>query len=320
MGLDSRHLVLAARLLRGLSLFASFALPANVALSQPAPTLLEFELASTKIQTTRIQLVDGSPVPVNSTDWTTLVITPIIMAGQARPIEARCTGTLVGPVVVILAAHCLDQNAPDGSFRPAFLKVDGERVLMRCAIDPDYLTSPASLDAPRRSEDIALCHATLTQPHAVLRGMIFEALDLTPMLVSQPVLMTGYGCTDISKPQDLDTTLRLGNAVIGYPAGGTGPGGDYATISSISAAEPSLCPGDSGGPMFSGATVRNPQGQRRVRGVNSGYGEVGPVRFSKIAMLSSPGISHWALKWLKAYPGAYICGVSDPTEATSCHA
>ncbi|MDR3439998.1 trypsin-like serine protease [Telmatospirillum sp.] len=280
---------------------------------------LEFQIASTKIASSRIELVDGVAVPVQSKDWMTIVVTPILFNGQIQPVEGRCTGTLVGPGVILLAAHCLDQGAANGSLRPAFLKVDGERVPLICAIFPTYLGSPYSPTAPRRSEDFGMCHASLAGPHPIIAAMKYEMLDLTPAAAGQPVLMTGYGCTDIDKPEAMDATLRIGDAAIGYAAGNLGPAGDYATISSLSDDEPSLCPGDSGGPLFSGATVKSPQGQRRVRGVNSSYANVLPARFSKVAMLSLSGFSEWVIQWLRNFPDAYVCGISDPAVAPSCH-
>jgi hypothetical protein len=281
---------------------------------------LEFQLASTKINIARVELIDGVRISVQSKDWTTVVITPITFNGTVTPAEGRCTGSLVGPGTILLAAHCLDQGAANGSLRPAFLTVDSERVPMSCAVFPAYLGGAYSPTGPRRGEDLALCHANLQQPHGSLAVMQFEVLDLAPVAAEQPVLMTGYGCTDIAKPTVMDSTLRIGNAAIGYPAGGPGPFGNDATVASFSKGEPSLCPGDSGGPLFTGATVSDQQGQRRIRGVNSSYANALPARLSKIAMLSAPGFGPWVKAWIRKFPGAYVCGVSDPAVAVSCHA
>lgn len=294
--------------------------PEQPAAAGTGPAVLEFQLASTRIQTSRIELVDGVQIPVRSKDWTTIVITPITFNGVVKPVEGRCTGSLVGPGTILLAAHCLDQGAADRSLRPSFLTVDSERVPMSCAVFPPYLGDTYSATGPRRGEDLALCHADLKQPHSVLSGMQFEVLDLAPVAAAQLVLMTGYGCTDIAKPTVMDSTLRIGNATIGYPAGGIGRFGNQATVTSFSKDEPSLCPGDSGGPLFTGATVSDQQGQRRIRGVNSSYANALPARFSKIAMLSAPGFGPWVTAWIGKFPGAYVCGVSDSAVALACHA
>ena len=92
--------------------------------------------------------------------------------------------------------------------------------------------------------------------------------------------MAGYGCTDIvirtlSGKEELtytpgDDDLRMGDERVSYMgdrAASEQPG-LYATTQS-EGDEPTLCPGDSGGPVFQGATLKDQTRPRRVVGVNS---------------------------------------------------
>ena len=279
----------------------------------PEPTPLSFQLATAIVPTSKIQLVNGVAVDVKARLWPTVVITPIQVDGNTTPPEGRCTGTLVGQEVILLAAHCLDLHGLTAKLRPAFLQVDSERVQLQCAVLPKYLDPVGALRiGPRRSEDIALCHAPLQKPHPVLANMEYETIDTAPLGRRAAVLMSGYGCTDLKHTADMDTTLRIGDAVIARAAPGAGAEPNFAWILSDST-QPTLCPGDSGGPLFTGATTQYQDLPRRVRGVNSSVeGDRMLGYTSRVAMLSQSDFPSWADGWLKTYSNAYICGISNP--------
>ena len=282
----------------------------------PGPNDLVFELATEKLPAAQTELINGVPVATQTRDWPTVVITPLAVppSPDGKPRFGKCTGTLVGPGVILFAAHCLDRKT--AALRASYLKVDGISIAMTCAVHPDYLKPPGAPDpSPRRSEDYALCYADTQAELPTLKAMRFETVDVSQVKKDANVLMMGYGCTDLdTKTQD--EILRIGNAKISRPAGGASEPGAvsdvaYAEILSHGPPEPALCPGDSGGPLVTGATVKQQTLPRRIRGVNSSIQPVPAGLLSRVAMLSDPRFSSWASKWIGQFPRAYICGLAS---------
>jgi len=303
------------------ALLATSACAAVAATSNPTTSAANgttvFELASDKLPAFQAQLVNGTQVDFQIQNWPTIVITPLGPAGPGKPPTETCTGTLVGPAVILLAAHCLDQRT--NTLRTTYLKVDGVSLALTCAVDPDYLASPSNPDplSPRRSEDIGLCYADTQVQLPSLKAMQFERVDIAPVSKNAAVMMMGFGCKDL-RTQDQDHVLRVGNAMLSQPAGGTGPDSAYAEIESNGPPQPALCPGDSGGPLFTGVSVTTQALPRRVRGVNSSIETSGANLLSRISMLSHPSFVSWAKQWIAQFPNAYICGLTNNPVRNSC--
>lgn len=287
---------------------------ASAAGSKPDNHSVVFRFSEKAHLSGRVQLINGTPVTVRTRDWPTIVIANL--SGIAD--NGFCTATLVGPGVFLMAAHCLDQRTAE--LREAFIDWGkGKPVLLACQIHPDYLAPDAKPEpTPRHSQDYGLCHADPGSAPQGVKDMRFEVVDTGPVLQQAPVLMMGYGCTDLDKLQQ-DKILRVGDASITAEAGRPGEEPAYARITSPRVPlhgppVPALCQGDSGGPLLTGANMTMQTLSRRVRGVNSSVQDEGSDLVSRVAMLSYPGFAAWARNFVGQYTGAYICGL-DPTPA-----
>jgi hypothetical protein len=145
------------------------------------------------------------------------------------------------------------------------------------------------------------------------------------------VLMSGYGCHDLKvvngslvrgKP---DGKLRIGDELIDSAATDVEPLPTYVTVRSSLGAEPALCPGDSGGPLLSGANTNEPNVVRRVRGVNSmvradrrADGEYDII--SSIAATGTPIFKRWADDWIarNKAKNPLVCGLNRKPREMPC--
>lgn len=284
---------------------------------------------------------------VIAANWPTVIATEIVRPvkeGQKTPI---CTAAFIGPNVVLMAAHCID-NPLTGQPRGAKVEIGPRRLDLRCEAPKSYLDRDPRFSVPRGSDDYALC-LMLDQkaPPEALTRLKFEVVDISaPPPKGARVLMVGYGCTEV-KPlgasfefNQRDGSLRIADQVVeDPPPGGTGEGAYWMGLASHGS-EAMLCPGDSGGPLFTGATSDEPEGQkatdaegrtivwpRRIRGVNS---KVLPPRaadgaiVSNVSALGTPAFSDWARRWLQqnsndpAASKPLICGLNAPAGRAPC--
>lgn len=175
--------------------------------------------------------------------------------------DARCTGTLVHPRVVLYAAHCGAGDMTVGfgeSLGAPALAVKPER----CIANPDYK------GADDEAHDWAFC--VLAEPAPV------------------PVVPVAFGCeADLVQPKAIATIVGYGQTSDGA---GDGPKrwaeapvrlmlADYVEVGGLT--EPAGCAGDSGGP----ALVQAADGTWRTFGIASVH----------VAMCG--GIGHYAYAW-----------------------
>jgi hypothetical protein len=265
-----------------------------------------------------ITVVNGKEVsPLN---WPSL-----LRAGFENPDGnlANCTATIVGPQVVLTAAHCADAGGTRSTVRPAFIDVAGVFVPMNCTMHPKYAAAPIpnDKDVPRSSEDYSLCliGADLSTTGEFMMAE-YEDIDMDTRLVpNSHILVIGDGCTKISVQggrvvtNALDFVLRAGDGLVESATANLGPDADYVKSLSNVDNQPALCPGDSGGPLITGATFLKQTVSRRVAAVNSTITLFGPSQSeleSRFAALATDDFRSFAKKWLTDHGNPIMCGVN----------
>lgn len=253
--------------------------PAGLSFADPGPGIAPGKTASfvplaSLFPPGKVQLRNGQSVDIQAFPATV----------HAKTIG--CTATLIGPRVVLTAAHCIDDKQQPA--QPAAATVQFKKgttpIAMRCTMHPDYAAAAYVPGGLRNSKDWALCELA-----SMPSGVPAETLSLAPVARDTRLLMLGYGCTGVKLNEngrligDHNTNpkavLLAGFDAITWTrlaAPGEG-GGVHATTYTDNSTDPSLCPGDSGGGSMTGVTpaalasAATAGGEkRRVAAINSG--------------------------------------------------
>jgi secreted trypsin-like serine protease len=280
-----------------------------------------------------VQLING--VRAEKKDWLTVLNATLTKPGVAPPVT--CTGIFVGPGVFLTAAHCFDQGPGRPLRDSVWVSVGGQDIQATCAVSDEYLDAVNrqvwNFVKPRVSTDYALCSFALpaVMPN-ILVGLQNDNVDgSTPLISGTPVLMTGYGCTSaaiLASPATgdlkLDGLLRIGDAAIfSVPASGVDAAEGFVQIHSSLKSAPALCPGDSGGPLISGATTSNQSGTRRIRGVNSSVQlglaqDATKIAISRVTPLATASFKTFSSRWLEQNKERTICGLNGTPGFLPC--
>ncbi len=280
----------------------------------------------------KVQLING--VKAERKDWPTILNARLSAKDEDPP--ATCTGVLVGPGVFLTAAHCFDSGPGKPVRSDISFEVGGQKLPVSCVISEEY--SKAIKDEvwdfvrPRVSQDYALC--SFKVPNVlpeVLSGLLYENIDSSDALVPGiSILMTGFGCSKAAilvKPKGdlkLDGLLRIGDATIhSGRSDGNGLLNQFASIRSPLNSAPALCAGDSGGPLFSGATTTNQTQPRKVRAVNSSIQIVSTenseqIAISRVTPLATDSFRKFVNTWLTTHKQNVICGLNSKPGFLPC--
>jgi hypothetical protein len=221
--------------------------------------------------------------------------------------DSSCTAALLGPQLLLTAAHCIPRSKTVGvalGERPA--------ISAKCEQHPDFV------DRSDVSADYALCK--LDTPVEPFPGLRYERLDGSSIddALGKTVILTGYGCISdiVAERERQDRLYRIGvnsiSETSNSPSRKHGPEyyRGYQDNNIITVDDPrrdiaNLCPGDSGGPAF----VKTGSGvsqftNRQIIGVNSRvfYRENTSKTKYGASLIASTGTGRfrrWAEAWAK---------------------
>lgn len=235
----------------------------------------------------------GNSVVENPSNWPGTFI--------AKAGDQQCTATLVGPRVLLTAAHCA---GPGAEVRIAFR--DGSSATGRC-------DRPSSWSKLAPSVDLALC---LMRAPVLQTSVAYENISLNPARVPKNggLVLAGYGCTDFANPvPPAVPSLTSGKALVDVPPGGlTYWPGWLLTKSFTADGSAYLCKGDSGGAaFFVTGQVRQVVAVASAFESRTGHKDFGR---SYLTALSSAPVRTFLEDWVKDR-SAQVCGYQGFTHA-----
>ena len=200
------------------------------------------------------QMISGGAIA----DWSDFTATFVQQYTHADGWQRICTATMIGPALILTAAHCVPKS------RKITLRRAGRKYEAICEIAAGY-RADTKLGQTR---DFALC---VLNDRRQLRLTTYETISISSAdtALGDKLMITGVGC--IAYKLRADRKLRQGIVeVTGLPAGSS----DHLQLGWIGAngsgrvSMSTLCSGDSGGPTFkvSGANRLTP---RTIVAVNS---------------------------------------------------
>lgn len=192
-----------------------------------------------------------------------------------------CTATVIGPRVVLTAAHCIE-NGANGRVTVGKTTTD-----VVCNHHGDY---PARISA-----DFALCLLS-----AVLPRLPYEKVNMDSSLPQQAtkLRLLGYGCL----------TQGGGDRSFGALFQGWADVVNREDLYAVTQGGAALCFGDSGGGAFA---YSSPAETKRVLVAVNSRGDVS--RYSWVSTTGSASFSNWARSWA-ANNNVTICGMHDQVE------
>lgn len=218
--------------------------------------------------------------PVEPSEWPATVI---ISSGSIG-----CTATLVGPEVLLTAAHCLEAAGQ------VSVSLAGQQVGGTCTKHPHY--SPSN-----PSPDFGLCK--LDSP---VTDIIFERIGTSIAIsrVGTAVTLLGYGCTLAGGFDHQFGVLHVGTATVSsLPQG--------ANLDTVVVGDAAVCFGDSGGAAY--VSERPDGGSRAIFGVNS-RGDIQKTTY--VSSTDTTSFIDWAFAW-SATNAVRVCGLF--ADVTGCH-
>lgn len=243
---------------------------------------------------------------VDRADWSSIVVAEFSSRGSYPNF---CTATLVGPRVLLTAAHCIEND--ERKVLPGVINIAGKQVTVTCTLHPDYAKSQ-SRRLPRHDADYALCWLSDS-----LLDTPYETLSLnSEVAVGDRIVLTGFGCINlrIDEKGDLgydksygilrmgqDNVEKVNTTTAGWKAGLV-----FYTLSPANS-EATICPGDSGGPSFTRSNNK-----RVIIGVNSAVAWEGTGKsadfFSVLAPTGHSSFREFLASWKKTKKQALVCG------------
>lgn len=214
-------------------------------------------------------------LPADPKDWPASV--------YAASGNSRCSATVVGEKVLLIASHCVS-NGGKSTF-----SIGANQYSSTCTHHPEYRNNSTA--------DWAMCAVDRK-----VEGIKYENLntDAGRVKLGIDLTLTGYGCTKPNGGGGNDGIYRFGVAPIVDLPNGT----DYDITTRGKAA---LCYGDSGGPAF---VVQGTQ--RWVVGVNS-RGNISTTSY--LPAVHVQAAQDWFKSWASA-KGVKICGIHQ--DAVDC--
>ena len=230
--------------------------------------------------------------------------TVVMLAGGM----GKCTGTFVGPEVLLTAAHCVGQGAKA-------IVVDWETTGV-CHRQSDWLFGV------NMSPDWALCRMKPVSRS----GLFFERLNLNDdaVKVGARLMLAGFGCVDLDREnwkEENPPVLRVGSAIVErLPNLDASWANWIVTVPATHGGASFVCPGDSGGAVYR----QSASGVRSIIGVVSAVGadkDKPDYKASYVSALSTPALKAFVTKWHQDQSVApstspAICGMT--VDATRC--
>ncbi len=213
------------------------------------------------------------------------------------PNDGPCTGTAVGPQVILVAAHCIE-NQTKGT-----ILLGGRSVDVDCEPHPNYVANTPISDPAlymKTSADFGLCWLA-----TALSNMTFETIEkMATPAKGDSLTLVGYGCTQSGG--STVSPLNQGAAEVDVGPGGTNY---FYTTTGGNA----TCLGDSGGGAYSGSG-----NGRRLVGVNSRSDMMTTSHLATPSYIPPSGFTSfvaWANRWSSTHQVS-ICGLDS--NAVNC--